>query len=69
MDDRDWGRYSELVLQKLKDHEEVLKDINSALTEIHVEIAKLQIKSGVWGFLAGAIPVIVMLLLKFLITP
>ena len=42
-----WGEYSKLVLQKLQDHEVLLKDINEALIQVRVEIAMLKVKSGV----------------------
>ncbi len=51
-----WGEYSKLVLQKLQDHETLLKDINEALIQVRVEIAMLKVKSGVWGAMAGAVP-------------
>ena len=38
-----------------------VENIRNDLQLIHVEIAKLKLKAGVWGFLAGAIPVLVMI--------
>jgi len=32
--------------------------------KILVEIAKLKVKSGIWGIIGGAIPIIVYLLIK-----
>jgi len=60
----DWGEYRTLILAELKRlHEgiEEVKDkidvLNAAeITAIKAQIAVLQFKSGVWGFLAGAVP-------------
>lgn len=42
-----WTQYSKLVLTKLEDHEDILKDINKELTNVRVEIGMLKVKSGV----------------------
>ena len=42
-----WGEYSKLVLQKLKDHEDLLKDINEVLIQVRVDLAMLNVKSGI----------------------
>lgn len=46
-DGNSWGVYSKLVLQKLQDHENLLKDINEVLIQIRVDISVLNVKSGV----------------------
>ena len=38
-----------------------VENIRDDLQLIHIEITKLKLKAGVWGFLAGAIPVLVMM--------
>ena len=64
-----WGQYSRLVMAKLDEHQKLLESMNAELTKIHVEIAMLKVKSGLWGALAGAIPVVILLILKSLGTP
>lgn len=59
-----WAQYSKLVMAKLDDHQKLLEGITSELTKIHVEIATLKVKSGLWGAFAGGIPVIIFILLK-----
>ncbi len=61
-----WGEYSKLVLQKLKDHEGLLKDISETLVLIRVEIAMLKVKSTLWGGAAGAIPVLIFFLVNYM---
>jgi len=53
-----WNKYQKLVLTKLEDHDHVLKDITSQLTDIRVDLGQLKVKSGIWGLLGGAIPAI-----------
>jgi len=59
-----WTQYSKLVLTKLEDHEDILKDINKELTNVRVEIGMLKVKSGVWGLIGGLIPVAIALILN-----
>lgn len=40
--------------------------IKDDIAKIKIELGKLQVKSGVWGFLAGAIPTVGMLLFMFI---
>lgn len=64
-----WGKYSLLVMAKLDEHQKLLEGINSELTKIHVEIAMLKVKSGMWGALAGVIPVVIFIIFKSLGSP
>lgn len=59
-----WGEYSRLVLTKLTEHQKLLQSISGELTNIRVEIAMLKVKSGAWGLLAGALPVIGLIVYK-----
>lgn len=59
-----WAEYSKLVLTKLEEHEDILKDINKELTNVRVEIGMLKVKSGVWGLIGGLIPVAIALILN-----
>ncbi len=57
-----WEEYKRLVLEELKTSKESRKEIKICLTNIKVEIAKLKVKSGIWGAIAGAIPATVILI-------
>jgi hypothetical protein len=62
--DGDWAEYRRLILQELQRLHEGIGEVKgqiSALTkadiaEIRAEIAVLKFKSGLWGFVAGALP-------------
>ena len=41
-----------------------LKEMRSIQTKILVEIATLKVKSGIWGFAAGLLPLMVYLMKK-----
>lgn len=57
-DGNGWDKYQKLVLAKLDDHDDLLKEINKQLTDIKVEVGQLKIKAGVWGAIGAAIPTI-----------
>lgn len=59
-----WTTYQKLVLAQLEQHQEALDKINDRLAEIRVEISELKVKAGVWGLVAGVIPVIIMLIME-----
>ena len=54
-----WNEYSKMVLKELENNEKDHKIMMDKLNKIQVEIAMLKVKSGVWGAIAGAIPVII----------
>lgn len=51
----EWGKFVLKELERLNDcHEEQTKLIST----IQIDIAMLKVKSGIWGFAAGLIPAI-----------
>lgn len=72
----EWSRHVLAELQRLhgtienlEDKIEILKDdftknFNDELRKIQVDIAMLQVKSGIWGLLGGLIPVLIYLVLE-----
>lgn len=70
----DWGEYRRLILQELQRLHDGINEVKSQITALHAseiasikaEIAVLQIKSGVWGFIAGAVPSAVAIFYIFL---
>lgn len=62
----EWTNYQRLVLSELERHDEHLQQIAKHLTDVKLEIAMLKVKSGVWGALAGLIPVIVLVVVEIL---
>lgn len=45
-------------------HRDDIKEIRSDIKTILQRTATLEVKAGIWGLLGGAVPVIVLLLIK-----
>ena len=60
-----WGQYQKLVMDKLGEHDEKFTSIEDKLMKIQVDIATLKVKAGVWGGVAGLIPVIVAIVMFY----
>ena len=54
-----WDQYQKLVIDKLSDHDEKFTSIDDKLIKLQVEIATLKVKAGIWGGIAGLIPVVI----------
>ncbi len=54
---QEWGKH---VLTELERHSGGLEKVDDSLSEIKVEIGKLQVKSGLWGAVAGGFVTAVM---------
>ena len=53
-DSNGWSEWENYVLKRLESNDESHKDIMKQLQTIHIDIAKLKVKSGVWGAIGGA---------------
>ena len=60
-----WSQYQKLVMDKLGEHDDKFGSIDSKLTQIQVDIATLKVKAGVWGGIAGLIPVVVAIVMFY----
>lgn len=49
----DWKEYKNLILDMKERNEEDHRDINAALFDIKVEIAKQKVQASFWGGLGG----------------
>lgn len=58
MSDFDWER---CLTNEIKQINQSMRDINAQLLKLHIEVAGLKVKSGVWGLIGGLIPVIIMI--------
>jgi len=54
-----WGAWRHHILKEIKRLGERQEALNTTLTKIHIELAMLKVKSGIWGLIGGAIPVII----------
>ena len=52
-------------MDKLGEHDDKFSSIEDKLTKIQVDIATLKVKAGVWGGVAGLIPVIVAIVMFY----
>jgi len=68
-----WKEWSNYVLKELERLNENLEKVNTVQGEIKVALAKLEtsfnIKSGIWGALAGLIPAIGVLIYTLMKKP
>ena len=60
-----WGQYQKLVMDKLGEHDDKFTSIEDKLTKIQVDIATLKVKAGVWGGVAGLIPVVIAIVMFY----
>ena len=62
----DWSQWKQHVLAELQRLNEASAQQNALLMQMHVELAGLKVRAGVWGAVAGLIPGLVALLATFL---
>ena len=60
-----WSQYQKLVMDKLGEHDEKFTSIEDKLMRIQVDIATLKVKAGVWGGVAGLIPVVIAIVMFY----
>lgn len=63
MENSTWPDY---VLMNIEEIKKDIKEIRKDIATVRTEIAVLKVKSGIWGFAAGAVPVAIALLLKLI---
>jgi len=56
-----WEQHRKFVVNTLERHEQRLNEIHDLQRETLVAIATLKVKSGVWGAIAGAVPVAILI--------
>ena len=59
-----WSEWSKYVLKELERLNTCYDALQKDTNEIKSSIRELQVKSGVWGFAAGLIPVLIMWAMK-----
>ena len=61
-----WHEYKRLLLFQLEEQAKDYRRVVTRLDELDRMLQRLQVRAGVWGAMAGAIPVIAALLWKLL---
>jgi hypothetical protein len=59
--DNGWEEYKRVVLHRLECIENKQSEFSLKIHEVRMDIKSLRVKSGVWGAIAGLIPVAVAL--------
>jgi hypothetical protein len=57
-----WNEYQRLVLDKLEQHSKGIDKMRGEIQAARTDIATLKVKSGIWGFVAGAFPGLIALI-------
>lgn len=61
-----WEQYQKLVLHKLDEHSQSLREIAKDISKLKGDVTMLKVKSGVWGMLGGIIPAAIVLAAQLL---
>ena len=70
MSEDDFSRYKKLFEENFDSMKERLDKIEEGQEKLHDDVLMLKFKSGIWGFVAGAIPTIatiIIILITYLI--
>lgn len=59
-----WNTWRKHVLAEIKRVNGNAEKIQDGVHSLKVEIAKLQVKSGVWGLVGGMVPVVVLIAMQ-----
>jgi hypothetical protein len=62
--DEEFLQYKKLFLSELSRLNKSVERLETRMEDLHTEIVMLKIKSGIWGGLAGLIPVLLAILLQ-----
>ena len=54
-----WQEWSKHVLKTLEDLNDKYESLDEKVNQIRIDIAKLQVKAGIWGAMGGAVPVVI----------
>jgi len=66
-DNNGWSEWSRFVLKELERLNTCYERLDEKLDKVNNDIIALKLKAGVWGALAGAIPVLVAILVWLLV--
>ncbi len=66
-DNNGWHEWSKFVLAELKRLNRCYANLDKNMNKLFTEVAMLTVKSGVWGLLAGCIPVVIAITIYFLL--
>ena len=56
IDENGWSEWKQRVLYQLEAQGKEIHEMRTSVIELKLELAKLQLKAGVWGAVAGLVP-------------
>jgi hypothetical protein len=59
-----WGEWSKYVLKELERLNENYNSLSDKLDKLNVDLVTLKVKAGIWGAIAGSIPVVIGLIIS-----
>jgi len=69
----DWKEYKLLILGQIEDlkseivnFQNIQQDVMKQIVEIQTQLSALKVQSGVWGLIAGSIPVSLAMAIKWM---
>ncbi len=65
-DTESWAEWRRYVLMELERMNECYDSLKTEAVNLKVEIAMLKVKSGIWGAVGAAVPIIILLAIQFL---
>lgn len=65
-DTNGWSRAELMVMKKLEEHDRRFDSLENSMVLVRIDVARLKVKSGLWGAVAGSIPAAVGVLLMVL---
>lgn len=60
--DKRWSESESMVMSKLEQLEKCTNGLNESVVALRVDMARLSVKSGVWGIIGSALPVVAALI-------
>ena len=71
----DWGEYKLFILAQIDElkteftnFQKIQQDMMKQIIEMQTQLSALKVQSGVWGLIAGSIPVALALAFKWLVS-
>jgi len=58
-----WNEWSRHVLKELERLNACYMQVNTKIEQLRVDIAMLKVKSGIWGSIGAAVPILIGLLI------
>lgn len=54
-----WSAYEKLVMSTLHEQKTEIAEMHEDIVLLRIEVAKLKMKAGIWGAVAGMIPAVI----------